>query len=488
MAFLATFSRFLMIFVKTIFFHVASLQTNYFTYNSCIDIWEADLMRQTEIFGMTRTINVVDAICGAGKTSWAIQYINESNKRMKQLAFGEEHEKFIYVTPFLNEVECVKDSTNIGFVDPEVINGKGSKMKHFRALINAGQSIVTTHALFKKLDLDTLEMIEDAGYTLIMDEVANVMEQYNIDDDDFKVLIRDGMVKVEDDGTVVWLDDDYNGSRFYDIRILAESENLTYIDGIALYWTMNTRAFEAFETVFVLTYMFDGQQQCGYYKANDIKFKKFSVDNQQGRYELVDYNPKVEPRKKLYELLNVYEDYQKGKSVSAMNSNFDSREKLTSQQKQALLSSGWFDKASDEELKQLKNNLNNYFRNQVPTDNDNLYWTTKKSTASTLKNPKCKLNKKDDRSKDNFLPFNARATNDYANCTAMAFVYNRFMNPMEKRFFKNYGVEIDENALAVSDLIQFLFRGCIRKGEPMNCYIPSERMRSLLKAWADYKI
>lgn len=446
-------------------------------------------MRQTEGFGMTRTINVVDAICGAGKTSWAIQYINESNKRMKQLAFGEEHENFIYVTPFLNEVERVKDSTNIGFVDPEVINGKGSKMRHFRALINAGQSIVTTHALFKKLDLDTLEMIEDAGYTLIMDEVANVMEQYNIDDDDFKVLIRDSMIKVEDDGTVVWLDDDYNGSRFYDIRILAESENLTYIDGIALYWTMNTRAFEAFETVFVLTYMFDGQQQCGYYKANDIKFKKFSVDNKDGRYELVDYNPKVEPRKEMYDLLNIYEDYQKGKSVSTMNSNFDSREKLTSQQKNTQLSSTWFDKhATEHDLKQLKNNLNNYFRNHVPTDNDNLYWTTKKSTASTLKNPKCKFNKKDDRSKDNYLPFNARATNDYANCTAMAFVYNRFMNPMEKRFFKNYGVEIDENALAVSDLIQFLFRGCIRKGEPMNCYIPSERMRSLLKAWAHNEI
>lgn len=39
-----------------------------------------------------------------------------------------------------------------------------------------------------------------------------------------------------------------------------------------------------------------------------------------------------------------------------------------------------------------------------------------------------------------------------------------------------------------TDLIQFIFRGCIRKGQSMHCYIPSERMRSLLKDWADYKI
>jgi len=446
-------------------------------------------LREVKSFGMNRIINVIDAVCGAGKTSWAIQYINESTEKMKQLAFGEDHEKIIYVTPYLHEVERIKQATNIGFVDPEAINGKGSKMKHFRALINAGQSIVTTHSLFKKLDLDTLDLIEEAGYTLIMDEVANVMEQYNIDNDDLEVLIRDGMIEIEDDGTVVWLDDDYKGSRFYDIKILAESENLTYIDGVALYWTMNTRAFEAFEEVYILTYMFDGQQQCFYYEAKDIKFKKFSVTNIDGRYELIDYDPQLEKRKELYDLLNVYEDSTNGNGrPSTLNSNYDSREKLTVQQQQFLLSSGWFDKASDKDLKQLKNNLNNYFSKVVPTSNDSLYWTTKKSMTPTLKNPKCKFNKNDDRRKDNFLSFNARAINSYGHCTAMAFVYNRFVNPMEKRFFQSYGVEINENALAVSDLIQFLFRGAIRNGEPMNCYIPSERMRNLLKNWAEYKI
>lgn len=447
-------------------------------------------MREMQSFGITQTMNVVDAVPGSGKTSWAIQHINESNEKLKDLAFGEEHEKFIYVTPYLDEVDRIKQATNIGFVDPEIINGKGSKMKHFRALIIAGQSIVTTHALFKKLDLNTLDLIEEAGYTLIMDEVANVMEQYNIDNDDFDMLIRDGMIEIKNDGTVVWLHENYNGSRFYNIKILAQSENLTNIDGVALYWTMNTRAFEAFEEVYVLTYLFDGQSQCGYYKANDIKFKKFSVALIDDTYELIDYDPKVEPRKELYDLLLIHEDSQNSNGrKSTLNSNFDSREKLTVNQKRTQLSSTWFDKhASEDDLKQIKNNLNNYFSKVVSTTNDNLYWTTKKNMAAVLKNPKCKYNKKDDRTKDNFLSFNTRATNSYSHCTAMAFVYNRFVNPMEKRFFQNYGVEINEDMLALSDLIQFVFRGCIRNGEKMNCYIPADRMRSLLKDWSEYQI
>jgi hypothetical protein len=36
------------------------------------------IMREVKGFNMTQTINVVDAMCGAGKTSWAIQQINEN--------------------------------------------------------------------------------------------------------------------------------------------------------------------------------------------------------------------------------------------------------------------------------------------------------------------------------------------------------------------------------------------------------------------------
>ena len=44
------------------------------------------------------TVNIVDAPCGQGKTLSAINYINNSN----------DDERFLYITPFLTEVERIK--------------------------------------------------------------------------------------------------------------------------------------------------------------------------------------------------------------------------------------------------------------------------------------------------------------------------------------------------------------------------------------------
>ncbi|MFK4391516.1 hypothetical protein ABH916_003444 [Peribacillus frigoritolerans] len=444
-------------------------------------------MREVKGFNMTQTINVVDAMCGAGKTSWAIQQINENVGQNRKLAFGDSGEpmKYIYVTPFLNEVERIRKATDIDFFEPEA---KGTKIKSFEALITLGKSVATTHELFKKLDLDILDVIEGKGYTLIMDEVASVLEKYDITKSDIQMLIGQGRIEIGENDKVIWLDDDYTG-KFSDMKILAESDNLILQNGIAMFWTMNTRAFEAFDEVYVLTYMFDGQTQCRYYMANDIKFKKHSVKNTGGHYELIDYDPSIEPRKETYEKLNIYLDDESNKKKSPLNSNYDSREKLTNQQRYYQLSSTWFRyTASPKDLKQLSNNLRNYFRSVEPTENEYIFWTTISDFAPTLKNAKCKWNKSNDRTNDNFVALNARATNSYGNCTSMAYVYNRFVNPLEKNFFREYGIEVDEDKLAVSDLIQFLFRGCIRNNEPMNCYIPAERMRTLLKRWADFEI
>ncbi|KQU22164.1 hypothetical protein ASG65_20840 [Bacillus sp. Leaf13] len=434
------------------------------------------------------TIKVVDAICGAGKTSWAIQNINDSEK----VGFGnsEQYEKkYIYVTPFLKEVERVINSTKADFFQPEAQKGKGSKIEHFRMLVELGKSIVTTHELFKRLDLDTLDEIEAAGYILIMDEVANVLESINISQKEIGYLLDWGVIEVDELGKVTWLDDDYGldheDKRFRDIKIIAESENLYILQEKAMYWTMNVKSFESFDEVYILTYLFDAQEQKSYYKLHDVEYTKHSVQKVDERYELIEYNPAVEPRKELYDLLNIYEDYQnEGGRPSVLNSNFV----VDGKQKRGTLSSNWFKNASEKDLKQLKNNSNNYLRNICPTHNDNVFWTTKKKYAPVLKNPKCKYNKKDDRTKDNFVSFNARATNNYADCTSMIYIYNRFMNPYDKQFFTTRNIDMNEDLLAVSDLIQFIFRGCIRKGEPMNCYIPAERMRTLLKRWADFEI
>ena len=431
---------------------------------------------------MTVRINVVDAIPGAGKTSWAIQKINE-----KVDGFGEtSNKKYIYVTPFLNEVERVFNCAKANFFEPDSQKGKGSKIKHFKMLVEMGESIVTTHQIFKMIDAETIEDIADEGYTLIMDEVADVIERINVNEDDINYLLNLNAIKIGEMGKIIWLDEDYGsgegGVPFYsNIKIMAENDTLFIQEDGVFYWVMNIKAFEVFDESYILTYAFDAQEQRYYYDMNNVKYNKYCVQKHGERYELTEYNRSLEPRKELYHLLNVYE----GK----LNSNYDHREALPKKQqpsgmKNFQLSSRWLNKAPKEDIEQLKKNAYNIFSNVYPTTNKNLYWTTLKSVAPDIVNKKCKINK----NKGNFVAFNVRATNNYAHCTSMAYIYNRFMNPNIKKFFTTRNVSVNEDLLAVSDLIQFLFRGCIRKGEPMNCYIPSSRMRKLLKDWSDYKL
>ena len=69
----------------------------------------------------------------------------------------------------------------------------------------------------------------------------------------------------------------------------------------------------------------------------------------------------------------------------------------------------------------------------------------------------------------------------------MAFMLNLFMNPNEVNYFISQNVKVNEELLAVSDMLQWIFRSSIRDDKPINIYIPSSRMRNLLKDWLDNK-
>lgn len=56
---------------------------------------------------------------------------------------------------------------------------------------------------------------------------------------------------------------------------------------------------------------------------------------------------------------------------------------------------------------------------------------------------------------------------------------------MEGKFFQQRGIQVDEDMLALSDLLQWIFRSRIREGEPIEIHIPSKRMRALFKQWLE---
>ncbi|MEH6940098.1 hypothetical protein V7056_19975, partial [Bacillus sp. JJ664] len=132
-------------------------------------------------------INVIDAPCGQGKTSWAIQYMNK---------MSIDSHQFIYVTPFLDEVERVKNAvTSRVFHEPLARKGV-TKLDYVHKLLREGKDICTTHALFQMATLETMELLKENSYTLILDEVINVIEQVELRKHDLTLLLNANAIDI----------------------------------------------------------------------------------------------------------------------------------------------------------------------------------------------------------------------------------------------------------------------------------------------------
>ena len=125
-------------------------------------------------------------------------------------------------------------------------------------------------------------------------------------------------------------------------------------------------------------------------------------------------------------------------------------------------------------MKQLKNNTINFFNNKLKSKSSNNIWTTFKDFKLILSGKGYTKG---------FVSSNMRATNEYMNCTAVAYLVNKYFNPYIKRFFTSHNIEVYEDQYAVSEMVQFIWRSAIRQGRSINVYIPSKRMRNLLKKW-----
>jgi len=404
-------------------------------------------------------VNVVDAPCGYGKTSWAIQYMND---------MSIESHRFIYVTPFLDEVTRVQQSVHSRiFCEPESMNGK-TKLEDLHRLLGQGKDIATTHALFQMANNETKELIRSNNYTLILDEVMNVIEQVPLKKNDLDLLIEARVINYEVTNKgltyIKWNEEkvDYD-TEYNHIKQMALANNLMYCDNSALIWNLPCDIFFMFKDVFILTYLFKGQFQRYYYDLHGVQYKYLSVIKDQDGYRLVPYqNRQIHDKNALNKLVSIYD--------GQLNAIGDKRN---------ALSTSWFERPSNKDLiATLQRNAYNYFTNLCKASYDTAIWTTVKGNKDRIMKKvrpksfaKC------------FIPMTSRATNLYKEKYHLAYLVNRFMNPIEKKFFEQYGVKIDEDAWALSELIQWVWRSRIRNGHSVRIYIPSKRMRDLFKEY-----
>lgn len=395
---------------------------------------------------------------GSGKSSSAITYLNE-----------HKDEKFIYITPYLDEANRIKNGCpDLNFVEPsnKLKEFNFKKSLHTAQLIREGKNITTTHQAFKGYTQATLDCIKEQGYNLIIDENVDVLETFEFHPDDLQMAVDAGYIK--DDNGVYSLSEDvpYNGKALHELFGLLKSRELIRMtdkdENELFYWALPPDLLTSFNDVYILTYLFSGQSLHHFMKIYNIPYEYIGIERTpDGGYrfgEFPGYVPEYVTH--LKDMLRILDNPK----INDVGDDYHS------------LSMNWF-KRGGKDVEQLKKNVYNCFNNiwgDIPADKR--LWGSYNGGFNKIKGKGYTKA---------FLTFNAKATNAYRDKECLVYITNLFMNVNEKKFYQMHGLEVDEDTYALSIMVQWIWRSAIRDGKAVSLYIPSKRMRTLLMNWIE---
>lgn len=409
---------------------------------------------------------ITDNFIVTHNTSSAITYMNE-----------HPEERFLYVTPFLDETERVVNACrDLDFAAPSnrIPEYGHAKRNHLRALVKQHRNVSLTHALFLMIDDVTAKTITDNGYTIIIDEVIDVFEPMRQSEQDLDMLQASGYLELVKGDTFSEYyhpsqkADAYRGI-FEEFFQKAQYGQIVRTQGWEAgkrvrygFWQVNRVLFTLAEKIYILTYLFDGMPMKGFLESNGLSYQYLGTRKcEDGKYRFCERGETPAYVEHLRDMVHVCEK-------SSINS--------IGNEKHAL-SASWCKAAEkDGRLARLSSHIQTFFRRHVPQEigSDQRLWCTYKAA------------KEDVRGKgfaNSFLVFNSKATNTYADRAALAYCVNVFPNPNMQSYLRHIGVEMDWDKYAVANMVQWIWRSRIRNGQEIWLYIPSRRMRTLFMNW-----
>lgn len=383
---------------------------------------------------------------GRGKTSAAIRYMREH----------ASEKRFLYITPFLDEVDRICDCCDFDQSDGEYM----SKYTELKRNLEQGKNISATHALFHMIGDDALEIIRNKGYSLIIDESLSVVEKVGVTSWDFDIIIGN-LATVNENGSIEWNDSEYAGN-YSEYKKLADRKRL-YRVGNSLFNVMNPEILASFDDVTMMTYLFNGQIIRGYLDYFGIDYSVSGIETDGQGYKFSD-EPDRPGSANYSDIIKIIDDRR-------MNEVGTGR---------TALSKNWYERRSynHQEVATIRKNLRKFFREyETKEKSGKIMWTSFKCAREKI------VDKKTKRFSNSFLQISARATNAYRDRERIAYLANRFVDPNIIALFSEKGITIDQNEFALSEMLQWIWRSAVRDGKPIDLYIPSERMRRLLVEW-----
>lgn len=404
-------------------------------------------------------VRVCDAIMGSGKTSATIGYIN-----------AHPEKKFLYITPYLPEAERIKNNCpQADFVEPSdrIPEFLFSKAMHTLGLIQQGRNITSTHQCLMYYTPETIKLLKENGYCIIIDEEVTVLQaDKQIAYSDIQLAIDAGYVYEAAPDEYRRTDKPYDGGVFSHMFRLMASRPLVYNkskqNGCVWYWLFSKELLEAVDDVFVLTYLFKNSEMDLFMQINNIPYVNIGIRRTEGGGYIFSDKPEYVPDYvyRLKDMIHI-DDGQRINSVGDMKH---------------ALSMNWY-KSKTDGVNQVRRNLMNYFQKRsggIPAQ---------ERMCGTYKEYWGRIRGKG--YWNSSVVFNAKATNQFSHCRALAYPINLFANGDIVHYYASKGVIFDNDHYALSTMIQWIWRSAIRNGEEISLYLPSKRMRDLLTEWIE---
>ena len=427
---------------------------------------------------LSNPVNIIDAVMGTGKSTYAIERINNTPEQ-----------KYIILTPLKTEVTRYKEgiSADHDGVRTDVIAldevKSESKSYRFMEALRDDKTIIATHELFnKRLDCDCIQKITKNGeYELILDETMTMVTEEIISEPDVNSLITsewievtstdiDGLdiMKVTEKGT------DYHGVHKQFMKAV-DSRRVYRINKTTVIFVVPPDRMTAFKKVNILTYLFDESETHGWLKLFKLDFdhRKLLRVRSSGGHRVEQHDLKYSGKR------------FKGQIEIFSDAKLNKIGEKTRGRREYPLSHGWYKKKrrgyrerDNSPLDILRKNVLNYYKNKTKANQKDILWACPKDYQELLS----------DRYFDpagiaTWIAYNHRATNDFADRSVLAYLVDVHQRPSITDFFSQHEIKINTERYALSTLVQWIWRSAIRKGDNVKIYLPSKRMREILEDW-----
>lgn len=404
-------------------------------------------------------IELLDSIMGSGKTQGVIQWM-----------LNNPQNKYLYVSPMLTEIEeripTACQALEFTYPCTEEYKTKG---QHLLKLLEEGCNVSFTHSLFTDLTKQHLALIRKHEYVLIVDEEVAFIEPYkgNYSRDDIVSLEKAGHIRVEEDnlGRVVWQwydDNEMNDTAYSKLKRMSDLGMLYCAkrDRKIMVVHLPIELVQSSRRVILLTYLFKGSVMESFMDLKGIEIVPFK--------EVIPPKTTKDVLTKAKSLIT-FIDTTTTKAVSNLS-----------------MSSTWYSKnATTADLEKVSNAIFSVYRKFG--DKESFIFTAPKSLADYqyVKDEKLKRNiihKKMPKDVD-WIYCGTKATNMWSHKSIAVHAYNRYVNTAIKAYLQDYGTPPDDDMFALSEMVQWIFRTCIRNDEPLQLCILNNRMKGLLCNW-----